>query len=1037
MKTLKLKNFVTGFVLVLALVASMLVTVFSGIGNQTNVVAAASPKIVLSSNPAQLVKNDPYKEFTITARIEGVSAVSGGMYAGDVKITPKQASSLDFVKFVASKDVSQSATIIQSQHLQGIDVVMEGTNNGAPAITQDFDIGSFTFKLKQGTAVPDKLEFDYENFDSSSMAGDLVELDSGTFTLNFRELDTTNTLSALSISIGSTKLINGTEDSQTVAEEISYGDRSNLKISATRAGAASKIKVVDSVGNKTLVSERAGDLANQTLGTLEAGEHTLSITVTAESGAQKTYTVQFTIAQPSTSAKLNTLTLTAGGETIDLGFNPEKFSYEIFVLDTVSKITVAATADNNVTVDGAKEYDIPAAGTTITITVTPQSGTAGTYTIKVVKLIAVAKPLANGNAEGDYSGEPIDFTPGNMAELVSANKVKLFSVTSARAEEEVGINAFKPTDAGSYKVIARLNDGFYWQGTDGDTAPAEYAFEVNKAVVKATGAASSLETGKLPTFTSDSYKGSFDGVVAYKYYSDAACTQEVAAGALTAGTTYYVKAVLSESAAANFEFDSGEVTQTYVGTGFAYEMPKSSGNGSGSTLVIAGLPYWVWIIIAAAVLLLVILMIVLLVKRGRKSKAEDLRTVQNVSVGGTQAQQASQPIVVGVDCTPDPQEKLEERLHEIEHEAHEREITRYREEAERANEEAKEARKLQQPAAVAPLPQPIADSSSQERVKELEGRMREMERDAHERELTRYKEEVEHVRQEAEETRKALQTAAATPSQPVVDTAAQERVKELEGRMREMEREAHERELTRYKEEVERIKQEVEDTRKTMQNSSSAQTRSAFEIAAQERVKELEGRIREIEREAHERELAHYREEAEQAKKAAEAAERKSQTPYAPHADAFMQQKTMQQYAPFQASAEAAAQERVKEIEERLREMEKEAHERELAHYRDETQRAKKQAEKLSRKSRRQEEELQRLWELQESERRSKQMTQVREPRAAGFERAQAVGDDRLGVLEDQIQKQDMELQAVTDALLKRLSTKRQSNGGADFSDTE
>ncbi len=206
MKTLKLKNFVTGFVLVLALVASMLVTVFSGIGNQTNVVAAASPKIVLSSNPAQLVKNDPYKEFTITARIEGVSAVSGGMYAGDVKITPKQASSLDFVKFVASKDVSQSATIIQSQHLQGIDVVMEGTNNGAPAITQDFDIGSFTFKLKQGTAVPDKLEFDYENFDSSSMEGDLVELDSGTFTLNFRELDTTNTLSALSISIGSTKL---------------------------------------------------------------------------------------------------------------------------------------------------------------------------------------------------------------------------------------------------------------------------------------------------------------------------------------------------------------------------------------------------------------------------------------------------------------------------------------------------------------------------------------------------------------------------------------------------------------------------------------------------------------------------------------------------------------------------------------------------------------------------------------------------------------------------------------------------------------
>lgn len=878
MKSFGIKQFLSGTVLAVALFFGAIALALGSSGIAVH--AASSPCIVLSSDPAQLYKTDPYQEFTVTARMEGVASVpNGGMYAAAVRITPDQADLLDFVEFVPSKDILQSALLAKSQHAEGVNVLMEGGNNGISAVTEDFNVGGFKFKLKSSvTAIPESLSFHYESVDSADWYGDKVEMADGTFTLNF--------------------------------------------------------------------SEKA-----------------------------------------------------------------------------------------------------PA--------------------------IPVTKPTASASTTSGYSGSPVDFTPSGMADLVSAGKVQLFSVSESGAETPATIDAFKPTNVGSYKVVARPAEGFCWE--DGDTSDAEFTFSVNKAVLTAAPGAE----GELPTFTSESYKGSLDDIIEFKYYSDAACTQEIAKSALAPGEKYYVKPVLKDGADGNFEFAADGVTQGFLSGGTEYVEPAQSEPGGFGDIL--GLPWWVWIIIAAAVLLLLILIIVLIVKR-RKRKDDDVRQVRDeiaASAATSVQPQHAQPIIMAQpERAADAQtvaktDKIEDRMREMEHEAHEREITRYREEAARAERMAgqKESTIVQQPV-VHPTVS-AAESAAQERVKELEARMREMEHEAHEREITRYKEEAERMEKRAEQKEAPVvqpQPVVAAPVQPISrsagESAAQKRVEELEARMRVMEREAHERELARYKEEAEIARKEAEEARKAQQIAAqqpvvqpqqSVSPQPVVPVAPQnaedkERVKELEARVREMEREAHERELARYKEEAERARKEAEEA-RRTQQPILPSSSLEERMREMereahereitrykekseetekraqlpfmgQQYGgmhyPFQASADLAAQERVKEIEARLREMEREVHEREYARYRDETDRAKKEAEELARKSKQQDDELYRLRELQEQERRSKELMAMMQRPVP--EKQQSDEMDRLRALEDQLQKQNLELQAMTEILLKRLS---------------
>ena len=395
------------------------VTVTSEAGNARRysvilMVSVENTKIVLTATPSMLSKSNPYREFTVTARIENVSSVDGGIYAGAVLITPEQSGILEFVGFVPSSEVVQSALLIGSLDKEGINVLMEGGNNGASAITEDFNVGSFKFRLKNSiTTVPDSITFNYEDKGCTSFLGSVLYLESGTLTVTFSD-------------------------------------------------------------------------------------------------------------------------------------EPE----------------------------------------------TP-----------------IAKPVATVTENG-YNGSVQDYTPAGMETLVSEGKVKLYVETSAGVESEVSLDAFKQLNAGSYKVVARPSDGYCWEGVS-DSAAQTYSFTVNKAPITAIPA----EEGELPIFRSDSYQGSLEDVVTYKYYSDEACTQEVNPSQLVAGNSYFLKATLKDGAEANFAFDPGEVTQIYVSNGFAYKPVAETGLSTGAIVGIS--------VGAAAALGAIgfIIMILLKKKKNDKDKA--------------------------------------------------------------------------------------------------------------------------------------------------------------------------------------------------------------------------------------------------------------------------------------------------------------------------------------------------------------------------------------------------------------------------------
>lgn len=203
MKSDKFKSIVLFYATVIGVMLIALVFAFSvygvhftgsvanAIGSATPKDEANTPKIVLYSTPSELSKDNAYQEFTVTVRIDGVASVNGGVYGASVRITPENASSLDFIGFVSNNEIPQSALIRGSNHEEGIDVAMEGQCNGATPLTENFVVGGFKFKLKQGASIPNSITFNYSDIDSADfLSGTKLRMSSGSFTINI--VDTSN-----------------------------------------------------------------------------------------------------------------------------------------------------------------------------------------------------------------------------------------------------------------------------------------------------------------------------------------------------------------------------------------------------------------------------------------------------------------------------------------------------------------------------------------------------------------------------------------------------------------------------------------------------------------------------------------------------------------------------------------------------------------------------------------------------------------------------------------------------------------------------
>ena len=116
----------------------------------------------------------------------------------------------------------------------------------------------------------------------------------------------------------------------------------------------------------------------------------------------------------------------------------------------------------------------------------------------------------------------------------------------------------------------------------------------------------------LPVLSSDSYKGSFDGVVEYKYYTDESCTEEVSYDALEKDKTYYVKATLGSN---NFELD-GAASQLLGGT---FEYTHVGEPTFIDNLISFFAANWIWFAIGLGALLFILLIVLLAIRHKKKA----------------------------------------------------------------------------------------------------------------------------------------------------------------------------------------------------------------------------------------------------------------------------------------------------------------------------------------------------------------------------------------------------------------------------------
>jgi hypothetical protein len=123
-----------------------------------------------------------------------------------------------------------------------------------------------------------------------------------------------------------------------------------------------------------------------------AGTTAVSVTVTAQSGAKKTYTINATRAQdpnykPSTNNNLSGISVNAG--ILSPAFNPDTTSYVIWLPYEIDKITAAGTPQDSkakVSITGGDNL-IAGKDNTITVTCTSESGAPKNYIITAKRAV--------------------------------------------------------------------------------------------------------------------------------------------------------------------------------------------------------------------------------------------------------------------------------------------------------------------------------------------------------------------------------------------------------------------------------------------------------------------------------------------------------------------------------------------------------------------------------------------------------------------------------------------------------------------------
>ncbi|MDE7401731.1 MAG: hypothetical protein K2N17_06740, partial [Clostridia bacterium] len=292
-------------------------------------------------------------------------------------------------------------------------------------------------------------------------------------------------------------------------------------------------------------------------------------------------------------------------------------------LDDVKAKIKAEISFNNGTNEAATEFTLTCEGLRDglldvgkqIITVTYNDGTQD-YTTTVEIEVAKAKialPVYKGTLS--YSGDEIKPTAADFEGFDGAIMAFVESKTVA------GLNA------GTYKAVFALTDTerYEWVTAttlkkalfavalyDLEAGEAEVEWTLEKAVITATMGAD----GK-PVFKSEGISAAaLAQAVGLKYFTDEACTQEVAADALDYETTYYMQADLLDST--NFKLDktvSEVVSAPY--TTPAKELTLWD------KIVKFVVTNWLWLVIAVVALILFITIIALIARAAKKKRERE------------------------------------------------------------------------------------------------------------------------------------------------------------------------------------------------------------------------------------------------------------------------------------------------------------------------------------------------------------------------------------------------------------------------------
>ena len=188
--------------------------------------------------------------------------------------------------------------------------------------------------------------------------------------------------------------------------------------------------------------------------TLDYGQNTIKITVTAQNGTEKQYTIYVTRLE-SNNAFLTDLTVTDITNkdnpkkiTLSPEFNKMNLKYDLEVENSVSKISLTGTLEDELlaTSTGLQEYDLNVGANTINVVVTAQDGSSLTYTI-------VVRRKANSNTL--LADLTVD--EATLTEKFESTKFVYYLYVTGEVEK-LTINATPQAATSTYQIIGNYNN---------------------------------------------------------------------------------------------------------------------------------------------------------------------------------------------------------------------------------------------------------------------------------------------------------------------------------------------------------------------------------------------------------------------------------------------------------------------------------------------------------------------------------------------------------------------------------------------------